>query len=193
MNQAGTIMVVDILNVGFGQSIIAYPMREKAPALVIDGGDDRPEVYSTSTHATPLCKHLKSVGIEKIDLMVATHPHRDHIGGLVRIAEDFPVGRFAAFFDLPPASIPTGEGNMYSAIRLYSETLTALGRQESEILLISGDGELQCGGIKVKVYPPNTALLEQARSFLFACAQNPDPEKLTRLSEMLNSVCMTLR
>ena len=193
MNQAEAVIALEILNVGFGQSIIAYPVGEKAPLLVIDGGDDRPEIYSRSTHATPLQERLRRLGAQSIDLMIATHPHRDHIGGLAQVAEAFPVGRLATFFDLPPAPIPAGEGNMHAAIRLYGEMLAALRRQRTEILLPLGGGDLHCGGIKIKVYPPNAALLEQARSRLFASAQSPEPEKLDRLSAMLNGVCMNLR
>lgn len=35
---------------------------------------------------------LKDLGVEKIDYLVASHPHIDHIGGIPEIMEAFPVG-----------------------------------------------------------------------------------------------------
>lgn len=35
---------------------------------------------------------LKDLGIEKIDYLVASHPHIDHIGGIPEVMEAFPVG-----------------------------------------------------------------------------------------------------
>lgn len=35
--------------------------------------------------------YLKNQGITEIDLMVATHPHSDHIGGLITILNEFRV------------------------------------------------------------------------------------------------------
>ena len=36
---------------------------------------------------------LKELGVTRIDLLVATHPHSDHIGGMQKVLENFPVGR----------------------------------------------------------------------------------------------------
>ncbi len=36
---------------------------------------------------------LSRLGIDHIDLLVATHPHSDHIGGMQRVLAAFPVGR----------------------------------------------------------------------------------------------------
>lgn len=41
-----------------------------------------------------LAPALWSLGIDRVDLMVLTHPHPDHLKGLRFIVENFPVGRF---------------------------------------------------------------------------------------------------
>ncbi len=51
--------------------------------ILIDGGNTA-DGYSVE-------QYLKEQGVEEIDLVVATHPHEDHIGGLSRILRNFPV------------------------------------------------------------------------------------------------------
>jgi competence protein ComEC len=41
-----------------------------------------------------LVSRLKRLGVNKIDIAVATHPHEDHIGGMVHVLKAFPVGKF---------------------------------------------------------------------------------------------------
>ncbi len=36
---------------------------------------------------------LKGLGVTRIDLLVATHPHSDHIGGMQKVLDNFPVGQ----------------------------------------------------------------------------------------------------
>lgn len=42
--------------------------------------------------AEDVVRHLKSEGVEKIDYLIATHPHSDHIGGLARVIKEFEIG-----------------------------------------------------------------------------------------------------
>lgn len=36
---------------------------------------------------------LKAMGVEKIDVLVLSHPHADHVGGFATVAENFPIGQ----------------------------------------------------------------------------------------------------
>src|SRR5205823_10732621 len=49
----------------------------------VDGGPD----------PSLLLKGLSAQGVHRIDLLVISHPHADHVDGLVPVAEAFPVGR----------------------------------------------------------------------------------------------------
>lgn len=73
---------VDFIDVGQGDSIfIRTP--DGANALV-DAGEQE--------YGPKVVDHLRRAGVKKLDLVVMTHPHSDHIGGMIDIFDAFPVG-----------------------------------------------------------------------------------------------------
>lgn len=71
---------VQFINVGQGDCTI---ITAGGRAMLIDGGpcDAGPAVVA----------YLKKSGIDSIDVLIATHPHEDHIGGLLAVLDDIPV------------------------------------------------------------------------------------------------------
>jgi competence protein ComEC len=61
--------------------------------MLVDGGG-RPEGTGDDFGKRYLEPALHRLGVRRIDCLVLTHPHPDHLQGLVRIAEVFPVGEF---------------------------------------------------------------------------------------------------
>lgn len=89
-------LLIKYIDVEQGDSeLIMLPDKK---TLLIDGGD-----IDTGDE---LVSFLKSEGIEKIDYMVATHPHADHIGGLDDVLNNFTVGSFFMPY-IPEKDIPT--------------------------------------------------------------------------------------
>ena len=39
-----------------------------------------------------LTAYLKELGVDKIDILIATHPHADHIGGMEKVIQHFEIG-----------------------------------------------------------------------------------------------------
>jgi competence protein ComEC len=71
------------VDVGQGDcSLFTLPGGE---SILIDAGTDE-----ESSHLPAL---LRKAGVQRIDLLVATHAHADHIGGMQRILKEFPVGK----------------------------------------------------------------------------------------------------
>jgi competence protein ComEC len=68
------------LDVGQGDATLL--LSDDGSVVLIDGGPD-PGV---------LLERLRHYGIERIDLMVASHEHHDHVAGLVAALGQFPVG-----------------------------------------------------------------------------------------------------
>ena len=72
---------VHYIDVGQGDSILILSPEGKV--MLIDGGE----------RDSGAVAYLQAKGITHIDLMVATHPHSDHIGGLVDALEVLPVSQ----------------------------------------------------------------------------------------------------
>lgn len=76
-------LIIIFLDVGQGDSILIIFPNQKT--MLIDGGD--------RDQSDSILSLLKEYNIEKIDNVVATHPHADHIGGLLNIIQNVPIGK----------------------------------------------------------------------------------------------------
>ncbi|CFX86268.1 Beta-lactamase-like [Syntrophomonas zehnderi OL-4] len=75
------LLKVHYIDVGQGDAIlIQTPAAEN---ILIDGGGNDDERL--------ICDYLASQEVKKIDVLVGTHPHEDHIGGLDAVVNHFPV------------------------------------------------------------------------------------------------------
>lgn len=74
---------IHFIDVGQGDSILIQTNTGKA--VLIDGGD--------RSEGSTVVKYLKRAGVKQIDLMVSTHPHADHIGGLDDVLRAFKVNQ----------------------------------------------------------------------------------------------------
>ena len=56
---------------------------------------DYTALFDCGTRSTgdDVVKYLKSIGIEKIDILVGTHPHDDHMGGMYDVITNFDIGK----------------------------------------------------------------------------------------------------
>lgn len=73
---------VDFIDVGQGDSTLVC---SDGKYMLIDTGDRDGE--------NTLINHLKERGVKKLDYLVLTHPHADHIGEAAEIVEGFKIGK----------------------------------------------------------------------------------------------------
>lgn len=78
-------------------------------SALIDGGE-------TEDGETVL-KYLKKRGVKKLDYVVATHPHSDHIGGLPKVISELEVGKVI---------VPRVSDKMTPATKVYERFLQSL-------------------------------------------------------------------
>jgi len=70
------------LDVGQGDSIyISLPNEQ---TILIDAGDNG--------YGNQIVDYIKSLGVSRIDYLIATHPHADHIGGMDTVINNLEIG-----------------------------------------------------------------------------------------------------
>lgn len=129
-----------------------------------------------------LANYLHELGVQRIDILIATHPHEDHIGGMQRVVEEFPVGQIY-MPKIPDAQVPTTS--------VYEKLLTAIDKKNLKITAPKGgESILSSGDMKLEVFAPNaskysdlnsysivTKLTCGEKSFLFTGDAQSDSEK----------------
>jgi len=88
------------IDVGQGDSSLIITPNGKT--ILIDAGDE--------AHAKKVLSYVREQGIEKLDLVIATHPDADHIGGMDKVIKNFDIDVFA----MPDVSAKT---NQYKQIQ----------------------------------------------------------------------------
>lgn len=73
-------LVVTMIDVGQGEAIV---VRCGGATMLVDGGPDRRTII----------RDLREQNVRKVDLLVTTHPHEDHVAGLVSVPERIPIAR----------------------------------------------------------------------------------------------------
>ncbi len=73
---------VHVMDVGQADAILVLAAGK---SMLIDGGN--------RTDTDLVKEYLRFQGVEQLDVVIGTHPHADHIGGLVEIINDFPVDK----------------------------------------------------------------------------------------------------
>lgn len=81
---AGHEMQVHFIDVGQGNSILIESPSGKT--MLIDGG--------VKGAGQQIVSYLKELGINKLDIVVATHPDADHIGGLIPVLDNMTIEQF---------------------------------------------------------------------------------------------------
>jgi beta-lactamase superfamily II metal-dependent hydrolase len=77
-------LTVSFIDVGQGDS--EFIQTPSGKTMLIDAGI--PEMGGK------VADYIKSRGVKKIDILVVTHPHNDHIGGIPTVINNFDIGKF---------------------------------------------------------------------------------------------------
>jgi len=84
LNSTAQNLKIHFIDVGQGDSILIEEAGGKN--ILVDGGDRADKTTAA------IINYLKNQKVEKLDYIISTHPHADHIGGLVDIIDSFEVG-----------------------------------------------------------------------------------------------------
>lgn len=122
---------VTFLDVGFGDAI--FIQTHTGHTLLVDGGSGSHETgggFDSGLHVVlPFLRHK---GIRHIDVIVVSHPHEDHVGGLISVIQSMNVG------------IVCDVAVKYTS-RTYELFLETLKERQLELLKVSDGTAIQLG------------------------------------------------
>ena len=122
---------VYFIDVGQGDSIL---VKAGDKSMLVDGG--------RQVEGPKLVSYLKSQGITSIDVLVATHPHADHIGGLLSVLREIPVKEVL-------------DSGMPYTTKTYEDYLTLIDRKNIPYTVAEAGQTFQLGpDVKVEVLAP---------------------------------------
>lgn len=148
--------MLDFINVGNGDSILIREMegQRQVFAMLVDCGhdalwrDDHPVLEEGRSPRIYAGDFLRSQGVTHLDLLLLTHFHRDHIGGLGRVLEAVTVEELAATY-FPPEhagsldpdgdnGLPKAARNTLRCVELYTQALQAHPSRVGRRTLLTG-------------------------------------------------------
>ena len=133
-------LTIDFVDVGQGDSILVILPNTKT--LLIDGGQQ--EEYGK------VLTSLRQHGLSHIDVVVATHPHADHIGGLIDVIKNVDVGQVL-------------DSGQVHTTQTFEDFLDALETKQIPLKSIrEGDSINLDPTVKVEVLNPPANLLDSA-------------------------------
>ena len=134
-------LTIKMLNVGQGDAVL---IRTKKQNILIDTSD--------IDERDKLVNELNKTNIRKLDRVILTHPHADHIGGIERLIKD---GKL---------NIKEIDDNgMDSNSKIYTGYMKAAKDAGIHVGHLKDGDELDFGGgVKFKVYYPTEQLIETA-------------------------------
>ena len=121
---------VHFIDVGQGDATLI--LAPDGQAVLIDGGESGSGVLS----------YLKAQGVGRVNLMIATHPHADHIGGLIDVLQALPVDEV----------VTNGQAH---TTRTYERFLDAIGAARAEYTEVKRGDTISLGGLALDILSPN--------------------------------------
>lgn len=134
-------LILDFINVGNGDAALVREVQGDTLrfAMLVDCGhdclqrDDHPALEDDRSLRIYAGDFLKKQGVQKLDLLLLTHFHRDHVGGLGRVLQAAEVRELMAAY-IPPLdapalepdrdmSLPKAARNLLRCLDLYAGAL----------------------------------------------------------------------
>ena len=135
-------LLVHFIDVGQGDSTLIQINNKN---LLVDGGG--------RDNSSNLVSYLKKQKVKRLDAIIATHPHEDHIGGLTEVIKEFEVSSFYA----PKKTSTTAA---------FKDMVNALKSKNLKIISLKGGDTLNIDSeIKAQVLAPNSTNYENVNNY----------------------------
>lgn len=134
---------VYFLNVGQADSILVKTPGDKS--MLIDAGNREDGDF--------VVDYINKLGIHKLDVVVATHPHEDHIGAMAQVINSFDIGTFY----MP---------RVFNNTKTFENMLKALEFKKIKAKYARGGMEIYLdNGIDVKFLAPNGSKYDDLNNY----------------------------
>ena len=143
INTNNNLLKVHYLDVGQGDSIfIELPNNE---TMLIDAAE--------SYQSENIINYLKNLNYQKIDYVIGTHPHTDHIGGLRDIINTFEIGKIY----MP---------KVVSTTKTYENLLMAIKEKNLKINTAkAGTSIIDTDALKINILAPNNSTYTELNNY----------------------------
>ena len=174
-----------------GQADCQFIELPSGETILIDAGD--------RGTADELPGYLRELGVTDIDILIATHPHADHIGGMADVVENFDIGKIY---------MPKVADSQIPTTKTYENLLQAVQDKGLQITQAQGGMTiLEQDGTKLEFFSPNreeysdlndysivTKLTYGDTSFLFTgdAEEEPEQDMLSRSAYDLSSTVLKM-
>lgn len=138
-------LTLDFINVGYGDAILIRD-TDAAFSMLVDCGDITVGDGGPESKRISAAEFLRREGIHTLDLLVLTHLHRDHSGGLTELLRTVHVREFWCSY-LPPHAywgdrvrveqgFSAGSRCLLESLNIYLSALKTMEAQDTAIRLI---------------------------------------------------------
>lgn len=143
INTNNDLLKVHYLDVGQGDSIfVELPNNE---TMLIDAAE--------SYQSENIINYLKNLNYQKIDYVIGTHPHTDHIGGLKNIINTFEIGKIY----MP---------KVVSTTKTYESLLMAIKDKNLKINTAkAGTSIIDTDTLKINILAPNNSTYTELNNY----------------------------
>ena len=143
INTNNDLLKVHYLDVGQGDSIfVELPNNE---TMLIDAAE--------SYQSENIINYLKNLNYQKIDYVIGTHPHTDHIGGLKNIINTFEIGKIY----MP---------KVVSTSKTYESLLMAIKDKNLKINTAkAGTSIIDTDTLKINILAPNNSIYTELNNY----------------------------
>lgn len=203
------LLSVRFINVGYGEAILLETQREgEAFTVLIDGGSAEAEEFvDRSSGRIPLHEYLAKRGIGKIDLLICTHLHEDHISGLLPVVEQCEIEAFRQGFAAdfyqhmrpldPMLYDHPSRQKFVRCLNDYIHVCALLDERGVPIhMSLAGDQVEFAPGFSMEVLAPSPArqqLLEERVISLYQSLVPPTLKQVTAIDAGMNNFSLLLR
>lgn len=122
---------IHFLDVGQSDAILIKKGNE---FMLIDAGDNKDEKF--------VVEYLKSQNVERLEYVIGTHPHADHIGGLDKVIDNFDIGKV-----IMPDIIHT--------TKTFEDVLDSMANKKLKGTIAKSGDEYYLNGAKFTILAPN--------------------------------------